>query len=1026
MKQKIPPFNHTLKKYMLYALLFLACLPAFGQSTAVITGKVLSSDDQQPLPGATVLVKGTNRATITGMDGDFSIQASSGEILVISFIGFTESEVAIQSGQTLYEVQLSLSTADLGEVVVVGYGSQRKADITSAVSVIDMEAIGNVPTTNVSRLLQGQAAGVQVRQQSGRPGEEMQITIRGLGSLGAGSGPLFVVDGFPIGTSLGQGINPVDIESITVLKDAASTAIYGARGSNGVVLITTKSAKEGKVGFEFFANSGFTNVPDNRRTRMMNGVEFATFKKESFEDKIRYFQKREPSIEEVPLEFRFPEQTTINTDWFEEIMNQNAKFQNYNATMTAGKGNIRSLVSVGYVKQEGAVIKTDFERFNLRANVDGKVNDFITMGMNLSASHSRENYAPTSGRDAIIGRALWADPRYPVYKEDGSFNSYIGGTGGIFGTANVVQELHETTRKLTTNNVLASGFIEFSFLKNFKFRSAINATILGTDQQEFRPSTVAGPGFNQAPPREATLLQRTQGTLNIGADQLLTYSKVINKHRIDGLLGFSAQEEDTRFLQGNGNGFASDQTRYLSAAVRNTSTSGEFGWSLLAYMARANYGYDDRYLFSASFRREGSSRFGANNQYGNFPAFSAGWRISEENFFPKTNWITDLKLRGSWGITGNNAIGNYSSLSLMRASNYVLGGTIVNGLTLSNFANSDLGWEQSQQTDIGLDFAMFDNKLIITAEYYNRLTNDMLLSVELPAASGFTSALGNVGKVKNTGIELSLDFRTKISKVNLRTNLNLTFNRNEVLELRGNADAILSGGFYGTYNRSIVGRPMSMLFGYKKIGMFQTDEEIKNSPTQDGAIPGVYKHFDANGDGVISYDNRDMVEIGNPHPAMILGWTIGGGVGAFDFNILFNGAFNYDMMRNIEATTLNMDGVFNILQAAATDRFRSAAMPGDGVIPTSNTWKWEREASSRYIYDATHVWMRNVTFGYSIPENIFKFPARVFFSGENLFLFTDYPGTNPDVNARGGVNIGSDDEAYPIPRTFTFGATINF
>lgn len=1026
MKQNGPPFKRTFKKLLLYAIFFLVTLPSMGQGSGIVTGKVLSADDQQPLPGATVVVKGTNRATITDMDGAFSIQASSGEILVISFIGFTENEIAVQSGQTIYEVALSLSTADLSEVVVVGYGSQRKADITSAVSVIDMKAIGNVPTTNVSRLLQGQAAGVQVRQQSGRPGEEMQITIRGLGSLGAGSQPLFVVDGFPIGNSLGQNLNPSDIESITVLKDAASTAIYGARGSNGVVLITTKNAKEGKVGFEFFANSGFTNVPDSRRTKMMNGVEFATFKKESFEDKIRYFEKREPSLEEVPAEFRYPEETEYNTDWFEEIMNQNAKFQNYNATMTAGKGNIRSLVSVGYVKQEGAVIKTDFERFNLRANVDGKVNDFITMGLNLSASHGKENYAPTSGRDAIIGRALWADPRYPVYNEDGSFNSYIGGTNGIFGTANVVQELHETTRKLTTNNVLASGFIEFTFLKNFKFRSAINATILGTDQQEFRPSTLAGPGFNQAPPREATLLQRTQETLNIGADQLLTYSKAINKHRIDGLLGFSVQEEDTRFLQGNGNGFASDETRFLAAATRTTSTSGEFGWSLLAYMARANYGYDDRYLFSASFRREGSSRFGADNKYGNFPAFSAGWRVSEEAFFPKTNWITDVKLRGSWGITGNNAIGNYSSLSLMRASNYVLGGTIVNGVTLSNFANSDLGWEQSQQTDIGLDFAMFDNKLILTAEYYNRLTNDMLLSVELPAASGFTTALGNVGKVKNTGVELSLDFRTKISKVNLRTNLNLTFNRNEVLELRGDADAILSGGFYGTYNRSIVGRPMSMLFGYKKIGMFQTDEEIKNSPTQDGAIPGVYKHFDANGDGVISYDNRDMVEIGNPHPAMILGWTLGGDVGAFDFNILFNGAFNYDMMRNIEATTLNMDGVFNILQAAATDRFRSADMPGDGVIPTSNTWKWEREASSRYIYDASHVWLRNVTFGYSIPENTFKFPTRVFFSGENLFLFTDYPGTNPDINARGGVNIGSDDEAYPIPRTFTFGATINF
>lgn len=1026
MNQKIQPFIQPLKKYLLSAVFFLAWLPLFGQGPGSITGRVISSDDQQPLPGATIMVKGTNRVTISDADGKYTLQAANGETLVFSFIGFQDKETVIISGSSNYDMDLTPSLEDLSEVIVVGYGSQRKADITSAVSVINMEAIGNVPTTNVSRLLQGQAAGVQVRQQSGRPGEEMQITIRGLGSLGAGSAPLFVVDGFPIGTSLGQSINPTDIESITVLKDAASTAIYGARGSNGVVLITTKNAKEGKVGLEVFVNSGFTNVPDNRRTKMMNGVEFATFKKESFMDKIRYFEKREPTLNEVPAEFRFPEQTQYNTDWFDEIMNQNARFQNVNATLTAGQGNIRSLVSVGYVKEEGAVIKTDFERFNLRANVDGRVNDFITIGLNLSASRARENFAPTDGRDALIGRALWADPRYPVYKEDGSFNSYIGGTGGIFGTANIVQELHETTRKLSTNNVLASGFIEFSFLKNFKFRSVVNATILGTDRQEFRPSTLAGGGFNQPPPREATLVQRTQETLNIGADQLLTYSKIINKHRFDGLLGFSAQEETNNFVQGNGNGFASDQTRFLSAATRTTSTSGEFGWSLLAYMSRVNYSYGDKYLFSASFRREGSSRFGANNKFGNFPAFSAGWRISEENFFPKTNWITDLKLRGSWGITGNNAIGNYSSLSLMRASNYVLGGTIVNGLTLSNFSNSDLGWEQSQQTDIGIDFGMFDNKLILTAEYYNRLTNDMLLSVELPSASGFTTALGNVGKVKNTGLELSLDYRTRISKVNLRTNLNLTFNRNEVLELRGDSDAIWSGSFYGTYNVSKVGRPMAMLYGFKKIGIFQTDEEVKNSPTQDGAIPGVYKYADTNGDGVISYDTQDMVEIGNPHPKMILGWTIGGDIGGFDFNILFNGAFNYQMMRNIEATTLNMDGVFNILQAASTDRFRSADMPGNGIIPTSNTWKWEREANSRYIFEATHVWMRNVTLGYSIPTATFKFPTRIFFSGENLFLFTDYPGTNPDVNRRGGINVGSDDEAYPVPRTFTFGASIKF
>lgn len=1010
---------------MLLALFFLVFGPLFGQGSGVITGKVLSADDQQPLPGATVMVKSSNKVTIADLNGNFSIEAASGDVLVISFIGFQELEVPVQSGLTVYEIELPLSLSDLNEVVVVGYGSQRKADITSAVSVVNMEAVGNLPTTNVSRLIQGQAAGVQVRQQSGRPGEEMQITIRGLGSLGAGSQPLFVVDGFPIGNSLGQTLNPSDIESISVLKDAASTAIYGARGSNGVVLITTKNAKEGKVGLEVFVNQGIVNVPDNRRTKMMSGPEFARFKHESFVDKIRYFENREPSIDEIPEEFRYPEQTTVNTDWFNEILNQNARFQNYNATLTAGKGDIRSLVSVGYVNQEGAVIQTNFDRFNFRANVGGKINEFISMGANLSASHSEENYAPSNGRDAIIGRALWADPRYPVYNADGSFNTYIGGTNGVFGTANVVQELMETTRKLYTNNLMGNAFLELSFLKNFKFKSVVNATIFGTEQKEFRPSTLAGTGYNQPPPTEASLMQRTLSTMNISADQLLSYSRRFENHQLDVLLGFTAQEENTKTLQGNGSGFASNKTQALSAATRTTSTSGEYGWSLLAYFARANYSYNDKYLFTASFRREGSSRFGSANKYGNFPSFSAGWRISEENFFPKANWITDLKLRGSFGITGNNAIGNYSSLSLLRASNYVLGGTIVNGQVLANFSNSGLGWEQSQQTDIGLDLSLFDNKLILTGEYYNRLTNDMLLSVEMPSVSGFTQSLDNVGKVKNTGIELGIDYRTKVSRVNLRTNLNLTFNRNEILELRGDADAIWNGGFYGSYNVSKVGRPMAMLYGFKMLGIFQTDEEVSNSPTQDGAIPGVYRFLDANGDGEISYDTQDMIEIGNPHPKMILGWTLGGDVGGFDFNILFTGAFNYEMMRNIEATTMNMDGVFNILHSGI-NRFRSAEQPGDGRGATSNTWKWEREASSRYIYDATHVWLRNVTLGYTIPQSVFKFKSRVFLSGENLFLFTDYPGTNPDVNAQTGVNIGSDDEAYPVPRTFTIGATINF
>jgi outer membrane receptor protein involved in Fe transport len=392
---------------------------------------------------------------------------------------------------------------------------------------------------------------------------------------------------------------------------------------------------------------------------------------------------------------------------------------------------------------------------------------------------------------------------------------------------------------------------------------------------------------------------------------------------------------------------------------------------------------------------------------------------------PQTTWITDLKVRGSYGITGNNAIGNYSSLSNMAVSNYVLGGNIANGQRLANFANANLGWEQSEQTDIGLDLAMFDNRLIFTAEYYSRLTNDMLLSVEMPIVSGFGSSLDNVGKVRNRGVELALDYRTRISQVNLRSNLNFTLNRNEVLEIRGDNDEIWSGGFYSVYNVSKAGRPMAMLHGFRMVGIFNTEEEIDAWPTQDGAIPGTYKYFDANGDGVISYDQKDMIEIGNPHPDYIINMTLGGDYRSFDFNILFTGAFNYDVMRNIEATTMNMDGVFNILHSGI-NRWRSAENPGDGVGATTNTWKWQRESNSRYLYDATHVWLRNVSLGYAIPKNPVIPNARLFVSAENLFLFTSYPGSNPEVNRRGGINIGVDDESYPIPRTFTLGASIKF
>jgi TonB-dependent starch-binding outer membrane protein SusC len=988
----------------------------------LVGGKVTASADGGELPGVNVLVKGTNIGTVTDIEGRYSINVPEpNDTLMFSSIGFAIQEVPVR-GRSTVDVALMEDVQSLSEVVVVGYGSMRKADITNAVSVVDMEKIGERPASNMTTLLQGQAPGVVVKQNTGTPGEELEVNVRGISSLGAGSDPLYVIDGFAVGNSVGQYLNPADIESITVLKDAASTAIYGARGSNGVVLITTKSVKEDKVNLSFNALYGVQNIPDSRRTEMMNGPEFAQLKKEAFMDRIRYYEGREPALEEVPMSFRFPEQTDHSTDWLDEILNQNASFQNYNLTLSSGKGGVKSLLSLGYLNQEGAVIETGFDRYNIRANLMGDINPNISMGWNIAGAFTQEAYANTTGRSAIIGSALWADPRYAVYNEDGTLNPYIGGTDGVFGTPNPVMELKEMQRDRNNMNVLSNGYIEFRFLKNFSFRSSVNAGITNVRQKEFRPSYLAARGFNNPPPREAWLNEFYSELINLSTDQVLSYDKTMGDHSISAMLGFSAQEETFRTISSRGEEFPDDVVRTLSAAARVNSNSAEQGWSLLAYVGRLNYSFRDKYLMSATFRREGSSRFGANNKWGNFPAVSAGWRISEEPFLQNSLIIEDLKLRASWGITGNNNIGNYTSLSTMNPANYILGNSFASGQVLAAFANADLGWEQSNQLNIGMDLSLFQNQLMFTAEYYQKITNDMLLPIEIPVISGFQTTFSNIGKVENTGVEFALGYQTAINELNLRADFNISFNRNKVLEILGENDEIRNGGFYSTYNVSVPGRPIGMFHGFRMLGIFDTEQEIDNAPTQDGAIPGVYIYEDTNGDGVISYDTQDMVEIGNPHPDFVWGLTLGADYKNFDINVLVTGAQNYDLFRNIEATTLNMDGVFNILKEGE-NRWRSAENPGNGWIPTTNTWKWQRESNSRYVYDGSHAWIRNVSIGYTIPN--FN-NSRVFLSADNLLLISQYPGNNPDVNQRGGINPGFDDETYPVPNTFSLGAKINF
>ena len=1005
-------------------LFFAAGMFSLSLSAQNITlqGTVLDSASGGPLPGVSVKVKGESTGASTGADGTFSLEVQSPEVVLeVSFLGYATKEVRARDGQPV-TVRLAQDNQALEQVVVIGYGSKRKRDITSAVSVIDMEKVKDRPVSNLNNLMLGQAPGVVVKQNTGTPGEELDVKIRGIGSLGAGSDPLFVIDGFAMGTSAGRNLNAADVESITVLKDAASTAIYGARGSNGVVLITTKTADDGELSLGFIANYGVQNIPDSRRIEMMNGMEFAQYKKESFMDKIRYFEDREPSIEEVPEDYRYPEQTQYSTDWLDAILHNNAPFQDYNLMLASGKGRVKSLLSINYLNQAGAVIETGFERFNVRANLRGDINDHISLGWNIAGAFFKEQHAATTGRDAIIGSALWADPREPIYNEDGSFNDYIGGHDGVFGTSNPVQEMIEMERNRTNADVITNGYIEFRFLKDFTFRSSVNARIVNEKDKAFRPSTLAGRGFDAPPPREASLSQGQWETINVAADQVLTYARTIGDHDFSIMAGYSAQEETFKILSAGGNEFPNDIVRFLNAAERVDASSSEASWSMLAYIGRVNYTYMGKYLFSGTFRREGSSRFGINNKWGNFPAASLGWRVSEESFMQNASWVTDLKLRGSWGVTGNNDIGNYRSLSVLNASNYILGGNFSSGQVLGAFANTNLGWEQSNQTNIGLDASLFRNRLYFTAEYYHKTTNDMLLPIEIPVISGFTTTFSNIGKVENKGLEFAIGYQTSVNDINLYADFNIAFNRNKVLEINGENDEIRNGSFYSTFNVSRPGRPIGMLHGFRMLGIFNTEKEIDEWAEQDGAIPGVYKYEDTNGDGVITYDTQDMVEIGNPHPKAVWGFTLGGDYRNFDVNLLFTGAQDYDVFRNIEATTMNMDGVFNILRSGK-NRWRSAENPGDGRGATTNTWKWERESNSRYVYDASHAWLKNLTIGYTIPT---FHNTRVYFSADNLLLITNYPGNNPDVDQRGGTQPGVDDETYPVPRIFSIGASIKF
>jgi len=951
-------------------------------------------------------------------------------------VGYNSTDV-VYTGQKSIDVTLRVDSKTLNEVVVVGYGSQNKKEITGAVQTIAYKDLKDLPVTQIGQKLQGQLAGVQINQTTGKPGTGMNIRIRGQLSVSAGSDPLYVVDGFPITGSIGA-MNPDEIEDISILKDASSTSLYGSRAANGVVLITTKKGKGAGMTVSFNAFTGTQNVPMKGRLDMMNAEEFAQFKKESFED------AKQP----VPVEFQNPsEYKNKDNDWYDALLNKDAPISSYNLSITSNKEKSRTSLVAGVLQQKGVVRNTDYQRYSLRLNSTYDISDKVTIGFNVAPQMVYDNTPRTDGDrgTGILFNALHTWPIMPIYEADGKtltkFNRFPASTGNIFAYANWVRSADELINETTTTNLLSNAFIEIEPIKGLKFKSSMNGEILRTKFFFFNPSNATS-AINVPIPTTAVSIRQNVENLSWLNENTLTYAKTLwDDHKFELLGGYTNQYFRQESTQVQADTYADDRLPTIQGAIniaRGATVSGVQEWSLTSYLARLNYNYKGKYLFNAAIRSDGSSRFGANNRWGTFPSVGAGWVISDEAFMSDLPAVSFMKLRGSWGIIGNNNLGNYTSYALINNTvNGVFGNTVATGAAVSSLANPNLGWETTTQLDLGLDLNMFNNRVNFAYDYYTKNTTNLLYAVQIAQESGFGNFNDNIGEIKFWGHEFSLNTTNTTGKVKWTTNANISFNRNVVVSLAPGIDRV-----YGSFHITKVGQPFGQFYGVIADGVYKNAADLAASPKVPGrSTVGSIKLKDFNGNGVIDYGGNadDRTIMGNPFPDFVYGITNNVTYGNWDFNIIGSGSYGNQLLVRHIYSTANLDGVFNMVDGAKY-RFRSEANPGMGMYGTTvgggNVTGIERDwMNSRFVADASYFTIRNITLGYTFakPTKVYK-SVRVYASCQQAYVFTNYwGGPNPETSAQGngqgdGGNLspGVDLSNYPVPRTFTVGANFNF
>lgn len=984
-----------------------------------VTG-IVKDTHGEPLIGAAVTLKGANLGVVTDIDGNFNFdipQSTKSPVLVISYIGYTTAEVSV-TRPAMGTIVLQEDSKVLDEVVIVSYGTQSKRRITGAIQTVKSDELNALPVAQLTQKLQGKLAGVQINQITGIPGQGMSMRIRGQASITADSNPLFVVDGFPISGDIAH-INPDEIESISVLKDASSTSLYGSRAANGVVIVTTRRAEKGASNLSVSAYVGVQAIPERGRPEMMNAAEFAQFKKEIAEE----------NGWSVDPMFQNPSQYGKGTDWF-DVITRNAMIQNYSVAYNTSTEKLSTAVTAGFMSQEGVLLNSDYNRFSLRLNSEYRFTDRIRIGFNAAPTVSTNKTPQSDGTwyngAAMIQGALLTSPLAPYKNEDGTIPVNASGYGTADGPNyyNMVQEVKNTNKRV---GLLANAFLEAEPLRNLLLKTSANVDLANAVSDNFNPAS-AGGIFNPGNPADVSRISASHYDHFYYTwlwENTASYRFALGNHGFDALAGFTMQKFREEKGEQHGRDFPDGRVQTLNAAKTITGKTDIQEWSMVSALFRLNYHYHNKYLLSLAFRTDASSRFGADNRWGNFPSISAGWVVSDENFMKNLDFISFLKLRASYGVTGNNNIGNYTHYARVVDTNYPLNDQVYSGKSLAGLTNNLLGWETTKQMDLGFDINFVNNRINFSYDYYRKTTDDLLYDVEIPISSNFFNYTTNIGKLRFWGHEFTLSTVNLDGDFRWTTDLNYSYNQNKVLAL-GTANAPI----YGDHLITEVGKPIGQLYALIWDGIYMNQEDFDNSPKYDGAQVGMVKYKDIDGDGHVDNNDNDKETFGNSTPTSIFGITNNFAWKNFDLSIVASGAAGHKLMNYQERFVTNLDGSFNVLKDLAY-RWRSEENPGKGVYGKviSGTTSQERDwSSSKFFYNAAYLNIRNITLGYRVPLSP-KSPVRMlrlYASVQNAFIFTKYPGNNPEATQTKAIEAGIDYTTYPVPRTFSLGINLNF